>query len=66
MELALDMALQILPEGGVFAAKVFHGEGFDEWLKLVRNHFKTVNSRKPAASRPRSKEVYVVAKGFRT
>lgn len=66
VELALDMALQILPEGGVFAAKVFHGEGFDEWLKLVRNHFKTVNSRKPAASRPRSKEVYVVAKGFRT
>ena len=66
VELALDMALQILPEGGVFAAKVFHGEGFDEWLKLVRNHFKTVNSRKPTASRPRSKEVYVVAKGFRT
>lgn len=65
VELALDMAVQILPEGGVFAAKVFHGEGFDEWLKLVRNHFKTVNSRKPAASRPRSKEVYVVAKGFR-
>lgn len=65
VELALDMAVQMLPEGGVFAAKVFHGEGFDEWLKSVRSHFKTVNSRKPAASRPRSKEVYVVAKGFR-
>ena len=65
VELALDMAVQMLPEGGVFAAKVFHGEGFDEWLKSVRGHFKTVNSRKPAASRPRSKEVYVVAKGFR-
>lgn len=65
VELALHMAVQMLPEGGVFAAKVFHGEGFDEWLKSVRSHFKTVNSRKPAASRPRSKEVYVVAKGFR-
>ena len=65
VELALDMAVQMLPEGGVFAAKVFHGEGFDEWLKSVRTYFKTVNSRKPAASRPRSKEVYVVAKGFR-
>ena len=65
VELALDMAIQMLPEGGVFAAKVFHGEGFDEWLKSVRGHFKTVNSRKPAASRPRSKEVYVVAQGFR-
>jgi len=66
VELALDMAVQMLPEGGVFVAKVFHGEGFDEWLKLARSHFKTVNSRKPAASRPRSKEVYVVAKGFRS
>ena len=65
VELALDLAVQMLPEGGVFAAKVFHGEGFDDWLKSVRGHFQVVNSRKPAASRPRSKEVYVVAKGFR-
>ncbi|MBT5067132.1 MAG: 23S rRNA (uridine(2552)-2'-O)-methyltransferase RlmE [Halieaceae bacterium] len=65
VELALDLAVQILPEGGVFVAKVFHGEGFDEWLKSVRERFLTVHSRKPAASRPRSKEVYVVAKGFR-
>ena len=65
VELALDLAVQMLPEGGVFAAKVFHGEGFDDWLKSVRSHFQVVNSRKPAASRPRSKEVYVVAKGFR-
>ena len=65
VELALDLAVQILPQGGVFVAKVFHGEGFDEWLKSVRERFLTVHSRKPAASRPRSKEVYVVAKGFR-
>lgn len=65
VELALDLAVQMLPEGGVFAAKVFHGEGFDDWLKSVRSYFQVVNSRKPAASRPRSKEVYVVAKGFR-
>lgn len=65
VELALDLAVQILPKGGVFVAKVFHGEGFDMWLKSVREVFQTVNSRKPAASRPRSKEVYVVAKGFR-
>jgi 23S rRNA (uridine2552-2'-O)-methyltransferase len=65
VELALDLAVQILPQGGVFVAKVFHGEGFDEWLKSVRERFLSVHSRKPAASRPRSKEVYVVAKGFR-
>ena len=65
VELALDLAVQILPQGSVFVAKVFHGEGFDEWLKSVRERFLTVHSRKPAASRSRSKEVYVVAKGFR-
>ena len=65
VELALDLAVQMLPNGGIFAAKVFHGEGFDDWLKLVRSHFHAVNSRKPAASRPRSKEVYVIAKGFK-
>ena len=65
VELALDLALQILPKGGVFAAKVFNGEGLDDWLKSVRINFQSVNSRKPAASRPRSKEVYVVAKGFK-
>ncbi len=65
VELALDLAVQMLPKGGVFVAKVFHGEGFDEWLKSVRTNFQSVNSRKPSASRPRSKEVYVVAKGFK-
>ena len=62
VELALDLAVQMLPKGGVFVAKVFHGEGFDEWLKSVRTNFQSVNSRKPSAARPRSKEVYVVAK----
>ena len=65
VELALDFAIHTLPEGGVFVAKVFHGEGFDSWLKSVRERFQAVNSRKPLASRPRSKEVYVVARGFR-
>ena len=65
VELALDLAVQMLPKGGVFVAKVFHGDGFDDWLKSVRGNFQSVNSRKPAASRPRSKEVYVVAEGFK-
>ena len=65
VELALDFTVQMLPKGGAFVAKVFHGEGFDCWLKSVRSNFQSVSSRKPAASRPRSKEVYVVAKGFK-
>jgi len=63
-ELALDMACQILKPGGAFVAKVFQGDGSDAFLKEVRNHFKKVRVRKPKASRPRSREVYIVAQGF--
>ncbi len=64
VELALDMARQVLKPKGVFVAKVFQGEGFDELLKECRASFKTVVTRKPGASRARSREVYVVGKGF--
>lgn len=64
VELALDMARQVLAPGGGFVAKVFHGEGFDELFREVRGSFDKVLTRKPKASRPRSREVYLVAKGF--
>jgi 23S rRNA (uridine2552-2'-O)-methyltransferase len=65
VELALDMARQVLKPGGMFVAKVFQGEGFDQLLGDMRTSFKTVQSRKPAASRARSREVYQVGKGFK-
>jgi 23S rRNA (uridine2552-2'-O)-methyltransferase len=64
-ELALDMARQVLAPGGAFVAKLFHGEGFDEVYRAARASFLKVLTRKPKASRPRSSEVYMVAKGFR-
>lgn len=64
VELALDLARQILKPGGSFAVKVFHGEGYDAFVKDVRASFDKVVVRKPAASRPRSREVYLVASGF--
>src|SRR5690606_35623772 len=64
VELAVDMAEKVLKPGGVFVAKVFQGEGFDELLSNLRSVFQTVVVRKPEASRPRSREVYLVAKGF--
>ena len=64
VELALDMAQQTLAEGGVFVSKIFQGEGFDAVLTEARRHFRRVITRKPEASRPRSREVYLVAKGF--
>ena len=65
VELALDLACQILKPDGDFVAKVFHGEGFDELLHQVRGRFQRVVTRKPDASRPRSREVYLVAKGLK-
>jgi 23S rRNA (uridine2552-2'-O)-methyltransferase len=65
VELALDMARQVLKPNGEFVAKVFQGEGFDDYLAEVKQSFTKVLIRKPKASRARSREVYVVAKGFR-
>ncbi len=65
VELALDMARSTLKQGGCFVAKVFQGEGFDEYLRQAKELFKTVVIRKPDASRSRSREVYLVGKGFK-
>lgn len=65
VELALDMAQQVLKPGGVFVAKVFQGEGFDTLLAEMRKSFNTVVSRKPDSSRARSREIYQVCKGFK-
>jgi len=65
VELALDMARQVLKPGGTFVAKVFQGEGFDDLMKDARASFQKVVTRKPGASRARSREVYLVAKGFK-
>ncbi|MGD2007785.1 MAG: 23S rRNA (uridine(2552)-2'-O)-methyltransferase RlmE [Cellvibrionales bacterium] len=64
VELALDMATQTLDVGGSFVSKIFQGEGFDDVMREARRHFDRVLTRKPDASRPRSREVYLIAKGF--
>lgn len=65
VELALDMARQVLAPGGGFVSKVFQGEGFDDFYREARGAFDQLLTRKPRASRPRSREVYLVARGFR-
>ena len=62
-ELALSFAGQWLRPGGDFLCKVFQGEGFDGFLLHCRSDFNTVVIRKPKASRPRSREVYVLGRG---
>ncbi len=64
-ELALDLARQVLKPGGTLAVKAFQGEGFDAFFRLMREAFAQAHIRKPEASRRESREVYLVAKGFR-
>lgn len=65
VELALDIARNTLKPGGSFLAKVFQGEGYETYVTDLRSSFDKVLVRKPKASRPRSREVYLVGKGFR-
>jgi 23S rRNA (uridine2552-2'-O)-methyltransferase len=65
LELALDTVRKALKPGANFVAKMFQGEGSDAYLKELRKSFVKVSIRKPAASRPKSREVYIVARGFR-
>lgn len=64
-ELALDFARDCLKPGGGMAVKVFQGEGFDQFMRDLRAVFNKVVTRKPKASRPKSREVYLVASGFK-
>ena len=64
-EMALDFALKSLDNKGVFISKLFHGQGFDQFVLEVRKLFNKVSIVKPQSSRPKSKEVYIVAMGLK-
>lgn len=63
-DLALDLAGRVLKPGGSFVTKLFHGEGFDEYVRTVRQRFGQVKVRKPPASRAESRETYLVARTY--
>ncbi len=63
-ELALDFAREVLSPGGGMVIKVFQGEGFDPFLRDLRSSFSRVVTRKPKASRPHSREMYLVAENY--
>ncbi|HKS13569.1 MAG TPA: 23S rRNA (uridine(2552)-2'-O)-methyltransferase RlmE [Pseudomonas sp.] len=64
-ELALDLATRVLKPGGDFVIKIFQGEGFDVYLKDARKKFEKVTMIKPDSSRGRSREQYLMARGYR-
>jgi 23S rRNA (uridine2552-2'-O)-methyltransferase len=65
LELALDTVRLALKPGAAFIAKMFQGQGSDDYVKELRKSFHKVSIRKPKASRPESREVYIVAKDFK-
>jgi len=65
-ELAIDLTVQVLKPEGIFISKVFQGEGFDQFVRHVRTLFNSVSMKKPEASRAKSREVYLVAKGLKS
>ncbi|MCZ2721130.1 23S rRNA (uridine(2552)-2'-O)-methyltransferase RlmE [Marinomonas sp. 15G1-11] len=65
VELALEMATIVLRPGGNFLVKVFQGEGFDDYLKSMKSEFASVITRKPDASRARSREVYLLGRQYK-
>tara|TARA_B100000780_G_scaffold276109_1_gene244056 strand:- start:1788 stop:2405 length:618 start_codon:yes stop_codon:yes gene_type:complete len=62
VELALQFAIENLSKQGVFLVKVFQGDGFDAYLRAMRESFQKVTTRKPDASRARSREVYLLGR----
>jgi 23S rRNA (uridine2552-2'-O)-methyltransferase len=66
LELALDTVRKTLKPGAMFVAKMFQGSGSDQYVKELRKYFDKVVIRKPEASRKESREVYLVAKGFKS
>jgi 23S rRNA (uridine2552-2'-O)-methyltransferase len=62
-ELTLDFCAQHLKPGGDMLVKVFQGDGFMELRKALQEQFRTLQMRKPAASRNRSAEIYLLARG---
>ncbi|MEO1767926.1 RlmE family RNA methyltransferase [Thiobacter aerophilum] len=61
-ELAMAFALQWLKADGVFLVKLFQGSGFEAFVSEARRRFSRVELRKPQSSRPRSREVYLLAR----
>ena len=64
-ELGLEFSRNWLKPGGAFLVKVFQGYGYEDFVREMKEVFKSVSTRKPDASRDRSAEVYLLGKGLK-
>lgn len=65
VELAVEFATARMKSDGTLIAKVFHGSGYDELVRLFRRSFQSVKPFKPKASRPGSSETFLVGRGIK-
>jgi len=66
VELAVEFSLGHLKPEGALIAKVFHGSGYSDLVKLFKETFRTVKPLKPKASRDKSSETFLVGMGLKT
>lgn len=65
IELATDFAVRYLKPKGALLVKAFHGSGYSQIVEAMKREFTTVAPRKPKASRDRSSETFILAKGLK-
>jgi 23S rRNA (uridine2552-2'-O)-methyltransferase len=66
VELAVEFAQTHMKSDGTLVAKLFHGSGYDELVRLFRENFRVVKPLKPKASRPGSSETFLVGRGLKS
>jgi 23S rRNA (uridine2552-2'-O)-methyltransferase len=64
LEEALLFAREVLRPGGDLLLKAFQGAGIDAFTRELRTHFANVKTVKPKASRPESREIYLLARNY--
>jgi 23S rRNA (uridine2552-2'-O)-methyltransferase len=65
IELAADFAVRFLKPRGALLVKAFHGSGYSQIVEALKRDFSTVLPRKPKASRDRSSETFILARGLK-
>ena len=65
IELAIDFTQLHMKPQGTLVAKVFHGAGYDQLVKLFKQAFKVVKPIKPKASRDKSSETFLIGVGLK-
>lgn len=61
---ALAFAEEVIKPSGTLVVKAFHGDALEKLMKEMRRKFASVAVRKPDASRGKSSEIYLLARGY--